>query len=198
MNEEMTELLIGKFLDGEITPAEQRLLDAEIQKNPRTKQLLDELQQIHELTEQVIGVELHDRGSSAEEIFHQAAEQTPLPRQHRRFKLTWWQQAAASAAAALLVGLSVYVAISQNETGPLEVRQDENRQDLAQITPGGNPDLINVNPDPRNFYNEPLRPAGYDQWSDFYFFQGPDGAQWLIERPTRNQLRRAIYDGDIY
>ena len=198
MNEEMTELLIGKYLDSEITPAEQRLLDAELQKNPRAKRLLDQLQQMHELTEQVVGVELQDRGSSAEEIFHRAAEHMPLPHQHRRFKLTWWQQAAASVAAALLVGLSVYVAISQNETGPLEVMPNENRQDLAQIPPGDNPDLINPNPQPRNFYNEPLRPAAYGQWSDFYFFQGPDGAQWLIERPAQNQVRRAMYDGNIH
>ena len=39
MTEEIFELLIGKYLDGEITPSEERLLEAELERNPKAAEL---------------------------------------------------------------------------------------------------------------------------------------------------------------
>ena len=58
MNEEMIELLIGKFIDSEITPAEQRLLDAELLRNPRTRRLLEEFQMMGDQAKGILGQEL--------------------------------------------------------------------------------------------------------------------------------------------
>ena len=48
MKQEMLEILIGKYLDGEITPSEQQILQKELESNPQAKELLEQLQDLHE------------------------------------------------------------------------------------------------------------------------------------------------------
>ena len=192
MNEDMTELLMGKFLDGEITPAEQQFLEAEMRQNPQARQLMRELEQLHELTEQVLASELIEKGRSAEETFKRAAQQTPLRHEHRRIKLNWWQRAAAGAAAALLVCLSIYVAFSQSKGGPIEIETQQPAPQIARLEPPGDPDIRSDS----TIY--PVQPVRYGPRPDFYFFQAPDGAKWLIENTPQNQVRRAVYNGDIH
>ncbi|MHC4575000.1 MAG: anti-sigma factor family protein [Planctomycetota bacterium] len=43
MKSETLEILIGKYLDGEITPAEQRVLETELKNNPHAGELLEQL-----------------------------------------------------------------------------------------------------------------------------------------------------------
>ena len=81
MNEQMIELLIGKFIDSEITPAEQRLLDAELLRNPQTRRLLENaLDSIGSLTEQMKAqaIMLH-RAQGTLELEAPPSEETPLP-----------------------------------------------------------------------------------------------------------------------
>lgn len=198
MNEDMTELLIGKFLDGEITPAEQRLLEAEMRQNPQARQLLSELQQLNELTEQTLASELIEKGCSAEETFNRAARQTPLRHEHRRIKLNWWQRTAATAAAAFLVCLSVYVAWSQRNGGVLDTGMEQPVPQITQLEPSGSGDLVNNFPDRSDTAIYPAQPLRYNQRPDFYSFRDSDGAEWLIEKPSQNQLRKAVYNGDIH
>ena len=75
MNQEMLEILIGRYLDSEITPAEQRLLDAELQAGPEARQLLERWQQLHEQARQALNTQLTEQGASAEAIFSRALAQ---------------------------------------------------------------------------------------------------------------------------
>ena len=69
MNPEMTELLINKYLDSEITPAEQRLLEAQLQRNPQDRRFLAQLQRLRDQARQLLQDELADRGAPARAIF---------------------------------------------------------------------------------------------------------------------------------
>ena len=61
MTEEMLEILIGKYLDGEITPIEQRLLDQALQKDSQAKELFEQLQDLHRASQEAIDAEITDR-----------------------------------------------------------------------------------------------------------------------------------------
>jgi anti-sigma factor RsiW len=64
MNEhnELIELLMGKFLDGEISPSEQRLLDEHLTNNPDAGTLFAQLTRLHEISEAAIQARLLDQG----------------------------------------------------------------------------------------------------------------------------------------
>ena len=75
MTEEILEVLIGKYLDGEITPSEQRMLEAELNRNPGAEELLRQFQDLNERSSEVVTSELLARGEHPEEIFERAWQQ---------------------------------------------------------------------------------------------------------------------------
>jgi len=66
MTQGMLEIMIGKYLDGEITPSEQRLLEAELDRDPQAKELLAQLREMHERCGEAVVSELLGR---SEEVF---------------------------------------------------------------------------------------------------------------------------------
>ena len=54
MNEQMLEILISKYIDSEITPAEQKMLDAELQNNPEAQETLKALEQLRDQAQQML------------------------------------------------------------------------------------------------------------------------------------------------
>ena len=75
MNQEMLEILIGKYLDSEITPSEQQILEAELDKDPQAEELLRQFQDLHERSCEVVASELLGQGKTAEEVFTRAWKQ---------------------------------------------------------------------------------------------------------------------------
>ena len=47
MNQELLEILIGKYLDGEITPSEQHILEDQLNADPQAEELLRQFQNLH-------------------------------------------------------------------------------------------------------------------------------------------------------
>ena len=74
MNAQMLEILIGKYIDSEITPAEQQLLDHELAANPNAKILLDDYQQLDRLSRQAVDRQIAQSGRSFDIIFSSALE----------------------------------------------------------------------------------------------------------------------------
>ena len=192
MSEELTEILIGKFLDSEITPAEQQLLEIELRKNPQSQKLLDELKQFHELTAQALDQELNESDASCEEIFQRASAQVPDPKNQRIIKFNLWQK-VASIAAMLMIGFSVYLVVQSNQ--------------VTNVVPptGGIPLPPNTtteiadNQGAQSLSTGPVQPVRYGPpGSDFYYVKSPDGTEWLIQNPPQNQIRRASYNGEIH
>ena len=65
MTQEMLEIMIGKHLDGEIAPSEQRLLEAELE---RSRSILAELNIVHEAGLGELARALEDLRSRAAEL----------------------------------------------------------------------------------------------------------------------------------
>ena len=190
MTQEMLEIMMGKFLDGEITPSERRLLEAELDKNPQARDLLAQLQQMHERCGEAVASALLDRGSTPDEIFERAWRQKskgPLRamnilRGHVRF--------AAGLAAGLIIGLALHFVLpvlSRPGSEPIEQTvaangtDSEVNQDRPQYPW---PATIGVGDAIRNV--------------DWYNFTDKHGNKWLVEGLRQNSVRPAAYYGDLW
>ena len=191
MSEELTEILIGKFLDSEITPAEQHLLENELQKNPQSQKLLDELKQFHELAAQALDHELNESDDSCAEIFRRASARVPDPQRLRLLKFNLWQK-VAGIAAMLMIGFTIYLVLTQSNQVTTPVSNDASEITLPPVQP---PEIVSTQPLPAG----PVQPVRYGPpGSDFYYVKSPDGTEWLIQNPPQNQIRRASYNGEIH
>ena len=187
MTQEMLEIMIGKCLDGEITPSEQRLLEAELDRDPQAKELLAQLQEMHERCGEAVASELLGRGRTPEDIFEQAWRRSKRPlrsmakmRGHVRF--------AAGLAAGLVMGLALHFVLP------------------IVSAPGGDPagERI-VAQDIESDVNagQPAFPGPADDLAgdvilnvDWYNFTDKQGNKWLVEGLREDMVKpAAYYDG---
>jgi len=184
MTEEMLEILIGKYLDGEITPTEQRMLEQTLQKNSQAKELFEQLQDLHRASQEAIDSEILDRGKTPEEIFEQAWQQTKQPLR-RVINMSSRLRFAAGLAAGLIIGLTLHFALSGQSTRPsYEAPTSTVAQDISSVSDDIRPKL--QPPEPGSGENV-IRSV------DWYSFTDEDGNQWLIEGVRQNIVRSAVY-----
>ena len=186
MTEEMLEILIGKYLDGEITPIEQRMLEQTLQKDSQAKELFEQLQDLHRASQEVIDSEILDRGKTAEEIFERAWGQRNEHPLRRVINMSGRLRFAVGLAAGLIIGLTLHFALfAQLTRTDYEAPVKQVAKDTSSI------------PDPD-------RPVGRSSMPDssgnvvrnvdWYNFTDEDGQQWLIERVRQNNVvRPAVY-----
>ena len=188
MNREIIEILIGKHLDGEITPGEQRILDMELVRDPHARELLAELRELHERSSEVVASYVLGQGAAPADIFEQAWQQAQRP-VRRAVRRVGYVRVAVGAAAGFVIGLAVQFAIpgapvpqngpaasnliAQNVTDPMEIKA---------------PSLGELAPDAAD---NPIRNV------DLYNFTDKQGNQWLVEGLTENIARPAAYYGDL-
>ena len=182
MTEEMLEVLIGKYLDGEITPSEERLLEAELYRNPQAADLLEQFKSLHQRSSEVLACELSEKGKSPEEIFASALRQSKHTR-HHIIKLSGWMRFAAGAAAGLILGLALHFVLplmshTSNEQAPPETPKFVKKIDANML-------LGEPQPQPSD---QPARNV------DWYNFTDQQGNQWLVEGLRENFVRPASYE----
>ena len=189
MNQEMLEILIGKYLDSEITPSEQQILEAELDKDPQAEELLRQFQDLHERSCEVVASELLGQGKTAEEVFTRAWKQHTKNPFRKIVKYGGFIRFATGVAAGLLFGIGLHfvlpaASILQSEPiQPNAVAQNtgngvnSERQNLPQLPTDSTEDVI------RNV--------------DWYNFTDERGNQWMIEGLRENIVRPAVYDGLI-
>jgi hypothetical protein len=189
MTEEILEVLIGKYLDGEITPSEQRMLEAELDRNPRAEELLRQFQDLNERSAEVVTLELISRGKSPEEIFERAWRQHSKKPSRRIIRISGWTRFAAGIAAGFIIGFILHFVLPANT-----ISQDQNpepvqiAQDINTDAPGELPNFPTV----LNAQNgEVIRNV------DLYNFADAQGNQWLVEGLNENVVRPAVYYGGI-
>lgn len=189
MTQEMLEILIGKYLDGEITPSEQHILQTELDSNPKAKELLDQLQDLHERSCEAVSSEIIGRGNEAGEIFEQAWQRRAANPLRRVLKIDGRLRFAAGLAAGLIIGLMLHfvlplVSTTQRPDVPANMLAQNagNQMDAEQQT-----------------YPQPLiNPADNSLRNvDWYSFTDKQGNQWLIEGLRENNVKPAAYYGDL-
>lgn len=201
MNQEILEILIGKHLDGEITPGEQRILDVEMGRDPQARELLAELKDLHEQSSELVASCIIGQGTSPGDILERAwqqasarplrdkaGQQTERPTR-RAVRRVGYVRVAVAVAAGFLLGLAVQFFISggsapqddpsesgmfvQNTAGPMELEV---------------PSLPEFPADPAG---NPIRKV------DWYNFIDKQGNQWLIEGLRESTVRPAAYNADL-
>lgn len=189
MTQEMLEILIGKYLDGEITPSEQQILQTELDSNSTAKKLLEQFQDLHERSCEVVASEITGRGKEAGEIFEQAWQRQSANPLRRILKLDGRLRFAAGLAAGLAIGLILhfvlsFISIPQSSDVPVNMLAQNagNQMDAEQL-----------------IFPQPLMdPAGNSLRNvDWYSFTDNQGNQWLIEGLRENIVRPAVYYGDL-
>jgi hypothetical protein len=189
MTQEMLEILIGKYLDGEITPSEQHILQTELDSNPQAKELLEQLQDLHERSCQAVASEIIERGKEAGEIFERAWQRRAANPLRRVLKMNGRLRFAAGLAAGLIIGLVLHFVLpfaSTPESPPVKAdmlaQNTDNQIDAEQFTL---PESL-TNPAENTLRNV-----------DWYSFTDKQGNQWLIEGLRENMVRPAAYYGDL-
>lgn len=185
MNEQMLEILMGKYLDSEITASEQQILEAELQKNSQAKEFLEQMNKLHEKSREAVCSEIIEKGESAEEIFERAwQQQTKRPfglRIISKVPLRFVAGLAAGLVIGFLLHFFLVAQISINETTRppvVENNNDAHKESSSRFRIyGDNDDVI------RNV--------------DWYHFTDKSGQQWVVEGFRENMVRPAVYKGDL-
>lgn len=185
MTQEMLEILIGKYLDGEITPSEQDLLEAALEEDPPAKELLEQLQDLHQSSRRVVASEILERGKRLDEIFEQAWQQkTKFPSQ-RMIKAGGYLRFAAGVAAGLIIGLVLhFTLLAHSATKSNQVPPNAIAKSLDNLTGVQRPTLLMI---PPNGTGNVIRNV------DWYNFTDETGDQWLIEGLRESIVRPAVY-----
>jgi anti-sigma factor RsiW len=182
MTQEMLERLIGKSLDGDITPDERRILEAELDDNPGAKELFEHLRHLHERSSEAIACGVLEQGAPADEIFERAWRLRTEAPVLRRVIASGWLRFAAGLAAGLVIGLTLHFVLIMrpSASGPIApIAEGVHGIDARPPVPVSVPtqDVI------RNV--------------DWYSFTDQDGTKWVIEGLRENRIRPAVYHGDL-
>ena len=188
ISEEMFEVLIGKYLDGEITPSEQILLEAKLNSDPKASELLEQFQELHEKSSETLSIEILEKGKSPEEIFENAFQQSKY-KSHHIIKLSGWTRYAAGVAAGLIFGITLHFTLLQNSSGT-------NGQGPVSPPPGNTTYAKKLNDE--ILYGPPQLqsvPSGAQTRNvDWYRFTDENGKQWIVEGVRENLVRPATYE----
>lgn len=189
MTDEKLEVLIGKLLDGEITPAEQRWLDEQLERNDEARELLEQLRTLHECSRQAVSAEVLERGKSPKEILELTWPCHRGSPWRRIFKADGHLRFAAGLAAGFLLGLLLHFALVLGDTSVMEPADQHPLVAGDSIGGGSHADVMeetrasDVRPVMRNV--------------DWYSFTDRTGHQWLVEGIHEGSVRPVVYDGDL-
>ena len=189
MTHEMLEIMMGKHLDGEITPSEQRLLEAELDRDPQAKELLAQLREMHERCGEAVASELLGRGKAPEEIFERAWRRQSKQPLRSMTKMRGHMRFAAGLAAGLVMGLALHFVLPVLSPPRGEsARPNVLVRNIADEANRARPALPGF----------PMGPAGDVILNvDWYNFTDKQGNKWLVEGLRENTVRPAAYYGGL-
>ncbi len=197
MNEEMLEILIGKSIDSEITPAEQRLLDVELKNNPEAKQLFQELQTLKDQASYELQNALDSDSPFPREHFDNAWREHHDSQDPSTLRFPAWQQTIISAAACFLIALGIFQMIQTKPIKKLPVgtthaqmKQSQQPINFAQK----NNVIVDKTLPPRLTPKERTSP-----YIDWYIVTTPSGTQYIYEthRNQPSDITTASYQDGI-
>lgn len=179
ITQQTLEILIGKYLDDEITPAEKDLLDAALQEDAQARELLEQLQQLNQNSRQVVASEILESGKQADDIFEQAWRQAKHSAGHS-IKIGSFLRFAAGVAAGLIIGLTLHFTIlteSSPKNSPM---------------PGGSIKVADEQSPPSPIFTSDEIENVFRN-VDWYSFTDESGDQWLIEGLRESIVKPAVY-----
>ncbi|UCG47590.1 MAG: hypothetical protein JSU94_05535 [Phycisphaerales bacterium] len=181
---EAIEILIGRHIDGEITPSEQRMLEAALERDSAARGLFEGLRALHESSVPAVGSEMTRGANEADEVFERAWR-VAGGRLRRIRGARGVIRFVAGLAAGIVIGAVLHFAVAGGTAAPersaVGLSQDGKAETqervLREVLPDGAPDVM------RNV--------------DWYSFTDRGGDQWLIEGLRENMVKPAAYYGDL-
>ncbi|MBN1509251.1 MAG: hypothetical protein JW955_20570 [Sedimentisphaerales bacterium] len=191
------EILIGKLVDGEISPGERRVLDRELETDRRARELLEQLRDLRQQSCRAVAAEVSG-GASADAIFERAWQQQQI----RKFEIRNWSGAitrrvfridgrlrfAIGLAAGLILGLAIHFVAVRGSQAP--VQPPGPSQLVAREIPRGIGEQAAM---PRMASQEVSPPV--NRQVDWFVFTSPTGEQWLVEGVREGLVKTADYRG---
>jgi hypothetical protein len=209
------EVMIGRLLDGELSPKERCLLESELQQDRQAKELYEQMRVLHECSCGVVTHEVLGRGADPAEVFERAWQQS---------KRSFWRRVArgglerkgwrlgtradghlrfaVGVAAGLLLGLVLRFAPVPPSQIPSNLPSNlTSRPPVAVDVPPGRYSPVEVGSQMRDAaFGVPVMPvrqsAGPRRITrevDWYVYTDRDGNQWLIEGTQEGRVRPAAY-----
>ncbi len=183
---EMLEILMGKYIDGQITPAENRLLQEALEADDDARELFEQLQILHEQCEEAIDSEVLNRGQDFEEVFVRAWRRRG-PRVVRVIVPSGALKFVAGLAAGILIGLGVHLTMRINQLNNLTPGQETYVSAASRQTP---PRFItDVAPPQPESFGETTRNM------DLYNWTGQSGSEYLMQGYRQNTVKPAVHRG---
>jgi hypothetical protein len=180
ITQQTLEILIGKYLDGEITPGEEDLLNAALEEDSQARELLEQLQQLNQESHQVIASEILESGKQADDIFEQAWRQTKHS-SGRLIKISGFLRFITGVAAGLLIGLTLHYAVLTDST----TKSNLILPDTFNVADVQNPSELMP---PSETEENVIRNV------DWYSFTDKSGHKWLIEGLRESIVKPAVYE----
>jgi hypothetical protein len=189
MMDDRLEMLIGKLLDGEISPAEQRLLERELERNGRARELLEQMRVLHECSGEVVTHGILGGGADPGEVFERAWQQYKGSLRRRVVKTDGYLRFAVGLAAGFLLGLALhFVLVRGPETTPNKPSQPRIAMDVPWETDGRTEIVPAV---------ESRMPREVTRSVDWYEFTDQTGNRWLVEGFREGVARPTAYYSDL-
>lgn len=184
------EILIGRLLDGDLSPSQQQALECELERDGEAKGLLGQLRALHECSAEVLAEEVRDHGADPEVIFERAWQQNKRSFWRRIAGADGHLRFAVGLAAGFLLGVGLHFALVQDARPATGLVTES---PVARETPGraGSQErtIPVVQPGPSM---QVIRTV------DWYGFTDATGNQWLIEGIQEGVARPVAYRGDLY
>jgi hypothetical protein len=186
--EDRLEILMGKLLDGEISPAEQRVLDQELERDGRARELLEQLRELHECGREVVKQEVRQGDADPAELFERAWKQSRGPAWRRIVRIGGLPRFAGGLAAGFLLGLALHFVPLRDSKPPVDFNPSRVATGIPDDT-GNRGEVWPV-----------LERSGRPQVTrevEWYGFTDQAGNQWLIEGFREGVARPASYPGGL-
>ena len=188
MTQEILEILIGKYLDNEITTGEQCVLDAELRNDPKATELLEQLQDLHERSHIAVATGILDQGQAPEEIFEQAWQH-----KHKTTKRLTRTKVPVRFAVGVAVGLAIGLILHFVLTAVPEQQANNGPQNVLVQETGGRTDADMTNPQ----LVSQNTPGNVTRNVDWYSFVDQNGDRWLIEGLRENTIKPAVNNSGL-
>lgn len=192
ISDEELELLIGKLVDGEISPDEKARLDEELICNDRARVLLEQTQLLSAACRKHLPSRLRLWPGEAEETFHRAWQRQDwnLGAWFIRLRDAGHLRFAAGLAAGFLLGLILHLTL---------VRSGATSEAPPLLTPPPNV----VAHGGQNSPDEVMVPVAQDPVPvvrnvDWYTFTDDAGNQYLVEGVREGMIQPAVYYGQVW
>jgi len=184
INGEMLEILMGKYMDGQITPGENRMLQEALEADEEARALFEQLRILHQHCEEAVESEVLSRGKDFDEVFELAWRRRGL-QVVRVVVPSGALKFVAGLAAGLLVGIGIQMVMSANrmnyvnpgpEYSAVAPRQASRTQFATPVPPG-----------------QPESMGGVRRNVDYYSFPDESGNEYLLERYSENVIKPAVH-----